>query len=70
MKDERFVITGVNALTGQREEISRPMTKEDAEARLERELESRKHQRYAAHKRLRVELRLPIQLTINFNEYE
>lgn len=70
MKDERFVITGVNALTGQREEISRPMTKEDAEARLERELESRKRQRYAAHKRLRVELRLPIQLTINFNEYD
>ena len=70
MKDERFVITGVNALTGQREEISRPMTNEDAEARLERELESRKRQRYAAHKRLRVELRLPIQLTINFNEYE
>lgn len=70
MKDEIFVITGVNALTGQREEISRPMTKEDAEARLERELESRKRQRYAAHKRLRVELRLPIQLTINFNEYE
>lgn len=70
MKDERFVITGVNSLTGCREELSRPMTREAAEERLQREIESRRRQRYAAHKRLRVELRLPVQLTIKFSDYE
>lgn len=70
MDKERYVITGVNCLTGCREELSRPMTREAAEERLEREIESRRRQRYAAHKRLRVELRLPIQLTIKFDDYE
>lgn len=70
MNQERYVITGINTLTGEREEISRPMTQEDAEARLERENESRKRQKYAAHKRLRVERRLPVQLTIKFYDYD
>lgn len=68
MKEPRFVVTGINALTGEREEISHPMSEQEARARLERELANRKYQRYAAHKRLRVERRLPIQLTINFSE--
>ena len=70
MEQERYVITGINTLTGVREEISRPMTQADAEARLERENESRKRQKYAAHKRLRVERRLPVQLTIKFYDYD
>lgn len=70
MNQERYVITGINTLTGEREEISRPMTQEDAEARLERENESRKRQKYAAHTRLRVERRLPVQLTIKFYDYD
>lgn len=68
MNEPRFVVTGINALTGEREEISHPMSEQEARARLERELANRKYQRYAAHKRLRVERRLPIQLTINFSE--
>lgn len=70
MKEEMYVITGVNALSGQREEISGPMGEDQARARLARELESRRRQRYQTHKKLRVEKRLPIQLTIKFNDYE
>lgn len=66
---ERYVITGINALTGQREELSGPMDEDSARARLEREIANRRYQRYQAHKRLRVERRLPVQLTINFNSY-
>lgn len=63
---ERYVITGINKLTGEREEISRPMEEDEAMQRLEREIASRKYQRYQSHVRLRVERRLPIQLCINF----
>ena len=70
MKEHQYVITGISTLTGFREEISRPMGEDEARVRLERELESRKRHRHPAYKRLRVERRLPVQLTINFNEYE
>lgn len=70
MNQDLYVITGINTLTGVREEISRPMSQDEAEARLEREKESRKRQKYAAHTRLRVERRLPVQLTIKFSDYE
>lgn len=66
--NREYVITGINVLTGEREELSRPMGEEEARARLERENQSRARQRYAAHKRLRVERRLPVQLVINFNQ--
>lgn len=59
-EDGQYVITGVSRLTGFREEISRPMSEAEAKERLQREIASRKHQRYAAHIRLRVERRLPI----------
>lgn len=68
MNEEKFVITGVSRLTGYREEISRPMTEEDARDRLQRELESRKYIKYPAHIRLRVERLLPIQLKLKFDE--
>lgn len=67
MKEGKYVITGVNQLTKEREEISFPMPYDQAQLRLERELENRKYQRYASHKRLRIERRLPVQLSINFN---
>lgn len=71
MKDkDLYVITGINALTGQREELSGPMDEDAAKARLEREIANRRYQRYQAHKRLRVELRLPVQLTLKFQENE
>lgn len=68
MKEAQYVITGISRLTGEREEISRAMTEPEARARLERELESRRRQKYAAHTRLRVERRLPIQLTFKFEQ--
>lgn len=61
-----YVITGISRLTGCREEISRPMGEEEAHERLERELASRRHQRYAAYSHLRVERRLPVQLVLQF----
>lgn len=70
MMEEKFVITGINQLTGEREEISRPMSLDEAEQRLAREKASRSWQRYQTHRRLRVEKQLPVQLTINFNAYE
>lgn len=63
-----YVITGVSRLTGYREEISRPMTKADAQYRLQREMQSRKYIKYPAHTRLRVEECLPVQLTIKFED--
>lgn len=71
MKDrDLYVITGINALTGQREELSGPMDEDAAKARLEREIANRRFQRYQAHKRLRVERRLPVQLTLKFQDHE
>lgn len=70
MKQEQFVITGISRLTGDRMEISRPMSQDEAIARLDREKLSRMRQKYPTYTRLRVERRLPVQLTINFNEYE
>lgn len=68
MDHEKWVITGVNVLTKLREELSRPMSHDDAETRLAREIESRRYQRYATHRLLRVEKRLPVQLLIKFQE--
>ena len=68
MKEQRYVITAISMLTGDRVEISGPMSKEMAENRLAREVESRKRQRFPTYTRLRVERRLPTQLTIQFND--
>lgn len=64
----QYVITAVNMLTNHREEISRPMDREEAELRLKREIENRKYQRWKSHKRLRIEQVQPVQMTINFDE--
>lgn len=69
MKDE-WIITARNRLTGQREAISRPMQKQEAQDRLQRELQSRSRHRYQAHDRLKVERVQPVQLYIDWNEYE
>lgn len=70
MEHDRFVITGINRLTGLREEISRAMPRVLAEERLEREKINRKCQRYQTHTRLRIERHLPVQLTFKFEDYE
>lgn len=70
MEHEEYVITGISRLTGDRMEISGPMPHEVALERLQRELDSRRHQRYPTYTRLRVEKRLPVQLTFKFNDYD
>lgn len=70
MKDPQYVITGINQLSGEREEISHPMSYDQAQERLGRELANRRYQRYASHKRLRVERRLPVQLSLYFKNQE
>lgn len=66
MDQDKWVVTAINRLSRIREEISGPMTREQAEERLQRELMNRKYQRYQTHQRLRVEKRIPVQLTLQF----
>ena len=70
MKEQQYVITGISRLTGNRDEISRPMGYDEAVERLQRELESRRMHKHPAYTRLRVEKRLPVQLTFQFQDYE
>lgn len=68
VKEEQYVITAVSRLTGERVEISGPMSREIAMGRLQREQEARGRQRYKAYTRLRVEKRLPVQLLFKFED--
>lgn len=70
MNDERYVITAINKITGERVEISRAMSEDEAQERLTREMQSRRRQRYQPYSRLRVERRLPVQLHLNFKDYD
>lgn len=70
MKDPKYIITGRNELTKQREQLSRPMGQEEVQQRLEREIQNRRNQKYAAHTRLRIERLDAVQLTIQFEPYE
>lgn len=65
---KQYVVTAVNRLSGAREEISGPMSEEQARQRLEREIVNRSRQRYQPYTRLRVERRLPVQLILQFSE--
>lgn len=62
----RYVITGINVLTGLREALSLPMTKDDADNRLRSEKQRRTKNR--AFKRLRVDRLQPVQLTLKFED--
>ena len=64
-KDE-FLVTGLSRLSGMREELTGVMPLELAQQRMERYKLSTRKQRYPTYTRLRVERRLPIQLTIKF----
>lgn len=70
MKEPKYIITGINQLTREREQLSRPMSEREASERLQREVANRKCQRHAAHTRLRMERLDAVQLTLNFNEHE
>ena len=65
-QETMYVITGVSRLTGDREELSGAMTKEQAIERLERYKAATGRQKYPTYTRLRVEPRMPVQLTLNF----
>lgn len=65
---KQYVVTACNRLSGVREEISGPMSEEQARQRLEREIANRSRQRYQPYTRLRVERRLPVQLILQFSE--
>lgn len=65
MKD-RFVITAISKLMRGRVEISGPMPEEMARERLNRELDSRKRQKYQVYSKLRVERVQPVQLSLKF----
>lgn len=70
MKLEKWIITGVNRLTHQREQLSRPMDEQEASERLQREVANRKFQRYQPHTRLRMERLEAVQLTLQFKDHE
>lgn len=66
-----WVVTGVSRLSGCREELTGGMPSRQAAAeRMERYKANTRTQRYPTYTRLRVEPRLPVQLTIQFKEYE
>lgn len=62
----QYVITGINVLTGLREALSLPMTKDDADNRLRSEKQRRTKNR--AYRWLRVDRLQPVQLTLKFDE--
>lgn len=68
MSEPKFVITGRSTLTGFRDQLSRPMEEQEAQDRLDRELQNRKYHKHPAYTRLKVERLEAVQLTINWNE--
>lgn len=70
MKERKYIITGINKLSGHRDQISRAMSEQEARERLEREIANRKLQRYQPYSRLKIEPYEAVQLTIQFKEYE
>lgn len=70
MEAKKWIITGVNRLTHQREQLSRPMDEQEASERLQREVANRKFQRYQPYTRLKMERLEAVQLTLNFKEYD
>lgn len=70
MEAKKWIITGVNRLTRQREQLSRPMNEQEASERLQREVANRKYQRYQPHTRLKMERLDAVQLTLQFNDHE
>lgn len=70
MNEPKFIITGINQLTHLREQLSRPMSEQEASERLQREVANRKFQRHSAHTRLKMERLDAVQLTINFNDHK
>ena len=62
-----WVISGISRLTGERQEISRAMTRDQANSRLEQTKIEWARVKKPAYTRLRVEKRLPTQLNKKWN---
>ena len=62
----KFIITGINKLTGLRDQLSGPMDEDAARQRLDREINNRRYQRYKPYSRLRMEHYDAVQLTLQF----
>lgn len=61
-----WVISGISRLTGERQEISRAMTRDKANSKLEQVKIEWARVKKPAYTRLRVERRLPTQLYLEF----
>lgn len=70
MDTRKFIITGFNKLSRQREQLSRPMSEQEASERLQREIANRKFQRYQSFARLKMEHLDAVQLTLDFKDHE
>ena len=64
---DKFIITAHNRLTGEREPISRIMTMEECQARLQLELKSRRNKSWLPYTRLAIERIQPVQLKLQFD---
>lgn len=69
-KEPKYIVTGVNRLSRQRQPVCRPMGKDNALQLLSRYRQDRSHRGHKPYLRLRLERVQPIQLTIQFPDYE
>lgn len=66
MKDPKYIITGVNRLSRQRQPVCRPMGKDKALQLLSGYRHDSSHRGHKPYLRLRLERVQPVQLEINF----
>ena len=69
-KESKYIVTGVNRITGERQAICRPKSRTDAQLLIDRWHQDKGHRGHKPYLRLRLERVQPIQLTIQFPEYE
>lgn len=63
---DAWYVSGLNRLTGQRDQLTGITTHEDAASRMERYQIAAARQKYPTYTRLRLERAVAIQLTFNF----
>lgn len=66
MKDPKYIVTGVNRLSGERQPVCRPMVKDKALQLLSSYRNDRSHRGHKPYLRLRLERVQPVLLEINF----
>lgn len=63
---DAWYVSGLNRLTGQRDQLTGVTTHEDAASRMERYQIAAARQKYPTYTRLRLERAVAVQLTFNF----